>query len=64
MSEQSKKKLSVIFSFYNDSSCIESAVEEITKYLDQINEIDYEIVFVNDHSTDNSLQKILEQRNV
>ena len=62
MSDQSKKKLSVIFAFYNDSLCIESAVEEITKYLDQINEIDYEIIFVNDHSTDNSLQKILEQR--
>ena len=57
-----KKKLSVIFAFYNDSECIESTVKEMTKYLDQIDEIDYEIIFVNDHSTDNSLQLILEQR--
>ena len=57
-----KKKLSVILAFYNDSECIESAVKEITKHLDQIDEIDYEIIFVNDHSTDNSLQLILEQK--
>ena len=44
--------------------CIESAVKEITKHLDQIDEIDYEIIFVNDHSTDNSLQLILEQRKI
>ena len=62
MSVIDKKKLSVIFSFYNDSECIESTVKEITKYLEQIDEIDYEIIFVNDHSTDNSLQLILEQR--
>ena len=57
-----KKKLSVIFAFYNDEACINSTIKEITQQLNQINEIDYEIIFVNDNSTDNSLKLILEQR--
>lgn len=57
-----KKKLSVIFAFYNDDECINSTTKEIIQQLDQIEEIDYEIIFVNDSSTDDSLKLILEQR--
>ena len=52
----------VIFAFYNDAECINSSINEISQYLNQISEIDYEIIFVNDNSTDNSLELILEKR--
>ena len=62
MSEVKSFALSVIFAFYNDSACIKPSVKEITSYLEKINEIDYEIIFVNDQSTDDSLELILEER--
>ena len=60
--DKQKKKLSVIFAFYNDAECINSSINEISQYLNQISEIDYESIFVNDNSTDNSLELILEKR--
>ena len=62
MTAFNKKKLSVIFAFYNEADCINSAVNEITSCLSQLQEVDYELIFVNDCSTDNSLELILEQR--
>ena len=62
MTALNKKKLSVIFAFYNEADCINSAVNEITSCLSQLQEVDYELIFVNDCSTDNSLELILEQR--
>jgi len=64
MSENKKKKLSVIFAFYNDAECINSTIKEMVGCLNQISKIDYEIIFVNDCSTDKSLDIILENRKV
>lgn len=57
-----KKKLSIIFTFYNDEDCIDNSIKEIQQQLDQISQIDYEIIFVNDNSTDNSYELLLEKR--
>ena len=44
MSENKKKKLSVIFAFYNDAECINSTIKEMVGCLNQISKIDYEII--------------------
>ena len=56
------KKLSVVFTFYNEHHCIESAVNEVSSVLNQYNEIEHELIFVNDCSNDNSLKVLLDLR--
>ena len=56
-----KKKLSVILSFYNEGKNIKNTVEKLSIELNKISEIDYEIIFVNDCSTDNSLNLLKEE---
>ena len=56
------KKISIIVSFYNEEESIESFVSEIIKELKKINELDYEIIFVNDCSKDKSLEKLIYER--
>ena len=56
------KKLSVIFTFYNEEDCIGSAIKEVTDVLKKHSEIDYELIFVNDCSNDNSLKLLLDAR--
>ena len=57
-----KKKLSIILSFYNEELNIKNSVEKLTNVLEKINEIDYEIIYVNDCSTDNSLEILKEEK--
>ena len=52
------KKLSIIFSFYNECEILLDSVSRIEKTLKEIKKIDYEILFVNDCSTDNSLENL------
>ena len=54
-----KKKLSLIFSFFNEEECIKASISELESILDNIKYIDYELIFVNDNSTDNSLELLL-----
>ena len=56
------KKLSIIVSFYNEEKSIDSFLEEVVKEISQIKNLDYEIIFINDCSKDNSLMKLLEHR--
>lgn len=56
------KKISLIVSFYNEEESIDSFLEETIKELNKINDLDYEIIFINDNSTDGSLQKLLNHR--
>jgi glycosyltransferase involved in cell wall biosynthesis len=56
------KKLSVIVSFYNEEESIDLFIDETVKELNSINNLDYEIIFVNDCSKDKSLEKLLLQR--
>jgi len=57
------KLLSVVIPAHNEENCIESTIYEITGKL-QKNSIPYEILVVNDHSTDNTeeILKDIEQR--
>lgn len=57
-----KKKISIIFSFFNEEKNIENSVNQITKELKKFKEIDYELIYVNDCSTDSSIKKILNER--
>ncbi|MDC0384412.1 glycosyltransferase family 2 protein [bacterium] len=56
------KKISIIVSFYNEEESIESFITETTKELNKIQELDYEIIFINDCSTDKSLEKLILER--
>ena len=57
-----KKKLAVIFSFYNEEQNISKSIKEVSKVLDEIKEIDYELLYVNDCSTDSSLNLLKQER--
>jgi len=56
------KKISVIVTFYNEEESVDDFINETVPILEGINDLDYEIIFVNDKSTDNSLKKLLEHR--
>ena len=56
------KKISIIVSFYNEEKSIDLFLEEVVNELNQIKDLDYEIIFINDCSKDNSLKKLLEHR--
>tara|TARA_B100000767_G_C19758831_1_gene534216 strand:+ start:1717 stop:2682 length:966 start_codon:yes stop_codon:yes gene_type:complete len=56
------KKISIIVSFYNEEESIESFITETTQELNKIQELDYEIIFINDCSTDKSLEKLILER--
>ena len=57
-----KKKLAVIFSFYNEEQNISKSIKEVSKVLDEIKEIDYELIYVNDCYTDSSLNLLKQER--
>ena len=57
-----KKKISIIVTFYNEEESIDPFIGEIVPVLESLKNLNYEIIFVNDRSTDNSLKKLLEQR--
>lgn len=54
-------QLSVIFSFRNEAEVLEELIKRVVDVLDAEPE-KYEIIFVNDDSTDNSLQILKQQR--
>ena len=56
------QKISIIVSFYNEEKSIDLFLEEIVNEVNQIKDLDYEIIFINDCSKDNSLKKLLEHR--
>lgn len=55
-----KEKISVIVSCYNEEETIPYFYEEITKISNQMNELDFEFMFVNDGSKDKTLKIIKE----
>jgi len=58
LSRMKKKLLSVICSFRNEEQTINELVTRIVKSLSNLDDWEYEIIFINDYSTDNSVQKI------
>jgi len=57
------KKLSIIFSFYNEEKNIKKSIHKVSLVLNEIPNLDYELIYVNDDSNDDSL-KILKQENL
>ena len=56
-----KVDISVILPVYNESECIEDVISELVQALSEIESItSYEIIAVNDGSTDNTCEKLLE----
>ena len=53
-----EKKISIIISVYNEENAIDKFFEEFDKIKNQF-KWDYEIIFVNDGSNDNSLMHYL-----
>ena len=58
-----KKVLSIVVSCYNEEDALPLFYRETKKYLKKINEIDYEFIFVNDGSKDDTLNVIKKLRN-
>ena len=55
------KKISVVIPCYNDSKSVENMRNRLTKvFTEQLSSYDYEIIFVDDHSPDNTWEKISE----
>ena len=57
------KKLSIIFSFFNKKKNIKKSINEVSTALKEIKNLDYELIYVNDSSTDGSLD-ILKKENL
>ena len=57
-----KKKISIIASFKNEEKCIEKFISRIKKSFKKFKHIDYEIVFVDDSSNDESNMLIKKAR--
>ncbi len=51
--------LSVVFSFRNEESNLKELVERVHRAIKLVDKVDYELIFVNDASTDSSLEILL-----
>ena len=59
-----KKLISYIFPIYNEYGNIDHLYKTMKELLNQNNKYDYEMIFVNDGSQDNSLEKLLQLQKV
>lgn len=57
-----KKKISILLTFYNEEKNIRFAVNKLTSVLEKLKKYSYEIIFVDDCSTDNSLRLLTLER--
>lgn len=57
------KRISIIIPTYNEEESVQSLYKRVIEMVDQINEYEFEILFVNDGSKDNTLKIIKELRN-
>ena len=57
-----KNKISLVVTFYNEEESVDTFINETVPVLENIKDLNYEIIFVNDRSTDNSLKKLLVHR--
>lgn len=57
-----KKKISVIVSCYNEEESLPLFYEEMSKVMAEMSQNDFELIFVNDGSRDNTLKEIKELR--
>ena len=55
-----KTKITLVVSFRNEEDVIDDFISETTSILKKIENLEYEIIFVDDDSTDNSLEKLIQ----
>ena len=53
------KKINIVFSFFNEEVNINELIKRTVNVLEKLKSYDYELIFVNDCSTDNSVEKIV-----
>ena len=53
-----KKKISIIATFYNEEKCIVEFINRINNSFKKFRSIDYELIFIDDCSTDSSVSLI------
>ncbi|MCX7905289.1 MAG: glycosyltransferase family 2 protein, partial [Elusimicrobiales bacterium] len=58
-----KKLISVVTSAYNEEGCIDFLAKSIKNVFEKLNNYDFEVIFVENGSTDNTYQKMLEVYN-
>ena len=54
------KLLSIVFSFRNEENNLADLVNRVSKAISNLNNWNYELIFVNDYSKDNSEKKLIE----
>ena len=57
------KLLSIVFSFRNEQSNLEELVKRTSESLKKLNNWNFELIFVNDDSTDSSEKTLIELQN-
>ena len=55
------KILSVVFSFYNEEKNLNELIERLSVIKKKLNDWDFELIFVNDNSNDNSEKILIEK---
>ena len=55
------KVLSIVLSFRNEEKNIPELIKRLTETLKKLSDWEYQLIFVNDDSTDNSEQILLEK---
>ena len=55
-----KEKISIVIPCYNEQETIPIFYKEVTKIADEMKDLDFELLFINDGSNDNTLNKIKE----
>ena len=55
------KKISIILPVYNEEGCIQLLVAELSEVINRLDFV-FELIFINDGSTDGTYEKILEER--
>lgn len=56
------KKITLLIPVYNEETAIAIFLDEVSKILKPIDNLDYEFLFVNDGSTDSTLEMLIEQK--
>ena len=57
--ENQRKKVSIITPFYNEGEGIDYFYESLSKVLNEISDLDFEVVCIDDGSHDNTLEKLI-----
>ena len=57
------KLLSLVFSFYNEEKNLNELIDRVSEAIKKLKNWDYELIFINDDSNDNSEKILAEKQN-